>query len=403
MSKQKILTAAFLSLIIVIMVITIIIIKKPLPNPNPPPSVSNQQPLFQSSKVQSVQTKTNSQTTSRRSAAASGRQTYSIMAAHRSPNFTKAIIDPEDVKLDQKQTMTVYVSDDKASIVEVIAEIETDKGKIKEPLKLKSGTDRDGIWEGSWIVKDTHDTTYVTVFKAKNNLGETGEARLSWTDPGCGCTGTACTISASCTISGVDGADGGTFEIHTILGGGVTIAAGGTLIAGALYYWGSYGVLVKNDDTGVVNINSTNTICMTDADSDNYPANTTQIANCTSGRRRYLMSSITTTDCYDSNANARPGQTNWFTTQRGDSSFDYNCVNGQEKQYNSMGVNDCCCDGESCGFSGTTGWDSQVVGSPPACGVQTNYVDGGGCHIAGGSEDPYCSGSPTPLWYQGCH
>ncbi len=30
-------------------------------------------------------------------------------------------------------------------------------------------------------------------------------------------------------------------------------------------------------------------------------------------------------DCYDLNANARPGQTTYFTTERGDGSFDYNC------------------------------------------------------------------------------
>jgi len=347
----------------------------------------------------------------RKSAAVPGRQTYSIMTAHRSPNFTKAIIDPEDVKVGQRQTMTVYVSDDKASITEVIAEIETDNGIFKQPLTFKSGTNRDGVWEGSWIVKDTHDTTYVTVFKAKNTVGESGEARISWTDPGCSCTGQACTVSTTCTVSGVDGADGGTL---TISGGGITVASAATLIAGALVVSGGY--LVKNDDSGIVNILSTNTICMTDADSDNYPANTTQIANCTSGRRRYLMTSITSTDCYDvltgvnigcdgttkdKGACAYPGQDEWFTVNRGDSSFDYNCDTSETKEFNNMGNNDCCCDG-NCVFTGSTGWDSQVVGSPPACGVQTNYVDGSGCHMTGG-DDPTCTGSPTPLKYQECH
>ena len=38
------------------------------------------------------------------------------------------------------------------------------------------------------------------------------------------------------------------------------------------------------------------------------------------------MTSVTTADCYDANANAKPGQTAWQTTaNRGDGSGDYNC------------------------------------------------------------------------------
>lgn len=39
------------------------------------------------------------------------------------------------------------------------------------------------------------------------------------------------------------------------------------------------------------------------------------------------------TDCYDANANAKPGQTQFFAQHRGDGSFDYNCDNGATKQY----------------------------------------------------------------------
>ncbi len=35
-------------------------------------------------------------------------------------------------------------------------------------------------------------------------------------------------------------------------------------------------------------------------------------------------------DCYDSNAFAYPGQSDWFTDERGDGSFDYNCAGGEE-------------------------------------------------------------------------
>ncbi len=38
-------------------------------------------------------------------------------------------------------------------------------------------------------------------------------------------------------------------------------------------------------------------------------------------------------DCYDGNASAKPGQTDYFVIQRGDGSFDYNCSAGVEKQH----------------------------------------------------------------------
>jgi len=240
----------------------------------------------------------------RKSAAAQGKQTYSITQAHHSPNFIEAVIDPEDVRIGQKQTMTVTLSDEKAPITEVVAEIQTDNGIIKNPLIRISGSDQKGVWEGSWIVKDTHDTTYVTTFKAVNKIGEKGEARLSWTDPGCTTDanhGTAVTITSNCTISGIDGADGGRFTINSTSNGTVTIAAGGVLSANDLEIVA--GNLVKNNDSGVISIVSGSVICMTDGDADGYPLNTTQWADgsaCQGGRRqRSVMTAITTLDCND--------------------------------------------------------------------------------------------------------
>ena len=49
-------------------------------------------------------------------------------------------------------------------------------------------------------------------------------------------------------------------------------------------------------------------------------------------------------DCYDDNANARPGQTALFGTHRGDFSFDYNCDNQETKEYDDtlpMGASQC--------------------------------------------------------------
>jgi len=41
------------------------------------------------------------------------------------------------------------------------------------------------------------------------------------------------------------------------------------------------------------------------------------------------------TDCYDGNANAHPGQTAYFTVDRGDGSFDYDCNGSNNYQYQS--------------------------------------------------------------------
>lgn len=60
-----------------------------------------------------------------------------------------------------------------------------------------------------------------------------------------------------------------------------------------------------------------------DADADGYGTSTaSQVCSGASLPAGYVSNN---TDCYDSNANAKPGQTGWFTTNRGDGSFDYNC------------------------------------------------------------------------------
>lgn len=59
--------------------------------------------------------------------------------------------------------------------------------------------------------------------------------------------------------------------------------------------------------------------CGTDADSDNFFSLAIgHSGTCQADTKLW-------TDCYDGNANAKPGQTTYFATHRGDSSFDYNC------------------------------------------------------------------------------
>lgn len=62
-------------------------------------------------------------------------------------------------------------------------------------------------------------------------------------------------------------------------------------------------------------------------------------------------------DCYDENPAVKPGQTGWFTSHRGDGSFDYDCIDGAEPRYTEFAL---------CGER--DGWPTGSVGVP-ACGT----------------------------------
>ncbi len=74
-----------------------------------------------------------------------------------------------------------------------------------------------------------------------------------------------------------------------------------------------------------------NTTCVNSASCDTVTrasasTNGAAVTNYTAGRLRNYASA--TSDCYDANANAKPGSTTCSTTNRGDGSFDYNCSGG---------------------------------------------------------------------------
>ena len=66
-----------------------------------------------------------------------------------------------------------------------------------------------------------------------------------------------------------------------------------------------------------------------DQDGDKYPKSTDKKQSCTGAPTGYIAQrSDNKWDCYDQNANAKPGSTYCGTANRGDGSYDYNCVNG---------------------------------------------------------------------------
>jgi len=194
-----------------------------------------------------------------------------------------------------------------------------------------------------------------------SNMTSTIKDISSWT--------TTCTIATD-TIEGIDeGTSANTASLTIGSGGAITINANAQLIAGSLSINGG---TIAIQDTGTIKIGDP--IYVTDSDSDGWAANFTLYNTAATGRRRLaLMNDYTTTDCndsdntstagsimyadndgdgygagaasyqcantagyvsnnsdcYDNNANAKPGSTTCSTTHRGDGSYDYDCSSEQ--------------------------------------------------------------------------
>ncbi len=120
-----------------------------------------------------------------------------------------------------------------------------------------------------------------------------------------------------------------------------------------------------------------------DNDGDTYGVRSSSQCWCRDGQWPYTGTDYN--DCYDSNANANPGQTAYFSSHRGDGSYDFNCSGSEEREYTgtSSGCDwdvvyiACECD--------TAGWERAV----PPCG-------GSGLWI----ED--CSATYDPVCYALC-
>lgn len=140
---------------------------------------------------------------------------------------------------------------------------------------------------------------------------------------------TSLDLTTSCSFSGdANGIDGGSITVST--GATLTILSGQTINALSFLLSGGSIVFIA---TGSLNLGSH--IWMIDADADTYAANTTQYVQASApanGVARSTITSLTTTDCYDANANAKPGQTTYYTSDRGDTSYDYNCDSATTKR-----------------------------------------------------------------------
>ncbi|MBI2661435.1 hypothetical protein HYX09_04175 [Candidatus Woesearchaeota archaeon] len=230
---------------------------------------------------------------------ASGKQRYFVRSNPNSPQFLEVTIDPLDVHVGDNQTMSVWIRDQEAPITQITAAVETDTGIRTYLLTLIDGTNQDGTWTGSWIVRDTHSREYTTNFTAKNSLGEISSTVLTWSDPCAPPTYGAWTLDDNCGISGVQGVENGS---TTIAGYTMSVHAGG------IFVW-NHGQSIQVT-TGAIALADgaqlrQSYIWMSDYDRDGVPTNTTMFVGDTApgGDTTYFVRryNITTYSSYDVN------------------------------------------------------------------------------------------------------
>jgi hypothetical protein len=116
-------------------------------------------------------------------------------------------------------------------------------------------------------------------------------------------------------------------------------------------------------------------LCYSDADADGFIADTLATVVSTDSDCDDLgeagASQLPADDCYDSNSSVFPGQTAYFSIDRGDGSYDYDCDTAETQQWTDAGY----CDYSFFACSGDVGW----LSTTPACGDAASWQNG--CEI----------------------
>jgi len=323
----------------------------------------------------------------------SGKQTYYISSsAEVRPRFIQVTIDPLDVKVGDTQVLTTKVwSETPIVSVTTVTELDT---QIMNLDLIEIGKDETGTtFSNSWKVFDTHVKTYHTKFIATDEAGNKNSITLAWSDPCAGITqGQNSTLAAGCTVDGISGLDGGN----------LTIAANLVLNANSTWVFNpGKSITISKSPAGSIAVNGQikkSCLYYTDVDGDTYTPSFTMTENSGCGtisQKVRVMSagSQSLADCYEAdpattNAElAHPGQTNYYTTNRGDTSFDYDCNGTADKQYTTYKS---ACNTDSSGACNvvppgpcTGSLCSTTSTATPACGgTYTVYLttDGGNCN-----------------------
>jgi len=376
------------------------------------------------------------------------------------PKFKRAVVDPLDVSPGDNQTFTAYVYSP-YDIVSVTTITQLDNGVLNLDLEkideYEENQETIEIWSANWTVYDTHLTTYRTTFIATDSETNENNITLSWTDACEGITqGQDSTLSTYCplgagSVGGVDDghltiASGGNLQLtgagsiwafnqgkSIIMGGGTISIDGGSITKGYLYYIdhdgdsyavntelsfenvSSYAGKIRTSSGSLLGTNDCNDdnsgdwrYRYSDSDGDGHCPSSGQ--TCVGNDAGYVDSCTSYNDCYDSNANAKPGQLTYYTAHRGDNSWDYNCDNYQTQQWTTTGGGcwDCWYDYQMfyCDKNlpdGKIGWE----GAAPNCGDSGTYYTNPGptCSSRGGDEwacEQSCYGASYGAKTQAC-
>lgn len=122
-----------------------LLLPPPPPPPPPPPACQDQYP--------------------------SGAQTYSV-STKTIPEIYQIIVDPLDVEYLANQTVTASINDANGNpITEVLGSAITDNKTVDFTLSLISGTETDGVWQGSWKLEDSICENYQISITATSQSG----------------------------------------------------------------------------------------------------------------------------------------------------------------------------------------------------------------------------------------
>lgn len=293
---------------------------------------------------------------------AKGGSHFTVASAETYPKFVDGVIDPIKVSLGDTQFMKVTVRSD-VPMKKVWAEIENDKetdivelslaatttvdeaalrnqpfivdennilivndersepiiSRLAEKVRAQSVNLVDYVYEGKWVVHDTRTITYRTTFVAEDINNRQVKLVMAWSDP---CTFSGNNISFICNLADVEGIDNATVSFtgpHTV-----------TIYPTGVFVWTpGYSITIPDGAQFVIQDGGQMKqayLYYTDADGDRYAPNSTKTWDLASSKSGFVRvsSSYGINDCYDANANARPGQTKWWT-QTGVTNNDFNC------------------------------------------------------------------------------
>lgn len=264
-----------------------------------------------------------------------GKQTFQISQGEAiSPKFKEITIDPLDVKVGDVQKFEAVMQPGQ-KIESVAVTTNTDNKEVR--VVLAPIPENPDVFRGEWTVHDTTDNIYQSIFTARGD-GKESKVELAWSDPCTPPLGGDWRLDSACSApASVTGADNG--NIIFVTTNTLTVPAGGTVAFNSgfnIQLGSASGTIALSGQ-----IRNTN-IWIRDQDNDLYAPNATdQLAQDSQPANYQRRNTRTnTTDCCDTEANAHPGQTSFFTVARSVcGGFDYNCINGDEKQY--PDVNSC--------------------------------------------------------------